>query len=108
MFLARRKGTESEHDNMSSNQARCGHAPCSGDLGSSLDIATNLLCDLEQVTFLLWACVSLPINCEVRLDGLQSSLSLEHCEFMGLRKAVISSAMASLMIPQFLFASHWY
>lgn len=30
-------------------------APSSGDLGSSLSVATNLLCDLEQVAFLLWA-----------------------------------------------------
>lgn len=30
-------------------------APSSGDLRSSLNIATNLLCDLEQVAFLLWA-----------------------------------------------------
>lgn len=44
-------------------------APGSGDLGSSLDVAIDLLCDLKEVTFLLWDRVSLSVTCEINLHG---------------------------------------
>lgn len=74
MFLSKRKGPKAEHKTCFSNQKGwlrlplmriegCS-APSSCDLSTSLNVATNLLCDLEKVTFLLWARVSL--ICQLR------------------------------------------
>lgn len=50
-------------------------APSSSDAGSSLNVATNPLCDLEQVTFLLWAWNVL--RCRLKGETGWSLLSFE-------------------------------